>query len=343
MGTPDDGQGAGLGAKICEPREIGQRRVPADKGATPDERNGERLAGGEHQCNQAERSTLDAKMYLHPSRHTVQQPLCGRMKSSNSNPRPRAKCAERNTLRGGGNRRGTTTTDNATALPKGMPVNPREGKRQLCRLANAGYEPADTEGAEQHREESQYGDPQAGRHCNRKRVAPKGTTRIEGQKHARRLMSPSGSGCYATPREAHCASAGRSTQEGAPPGLRRCNPIEGASRAVAQHAHGTRRAPSGNTRFCSGFSDPHRRKRPASKDRQGPGGPHCTTKRRKHTAACAAREDGRHHQQLQHDAEGTVRATSPQEPLPRLQGRGWHDRWPPPALSDGGREADAPL
>ena len=85
---------------------------------------------------------------------------------------------------------------------------------------------------------------------------------------------------------------------------------------------------------------PHQRKRIGWRSRSNFVDPQCTAKRIKFTAECTARERGRQQQHLHAPAdEGIVRDASPQEPLPRLQGRGWHDRWPPPASGGCGTAA----
>ena len=205
-------------------------------------------------------------------------------------------------------------------------------------------------------------------HSLRKRPAPRQATRTEGKKLKRRTEPPGEVRKAATEsvtmpetqgvREDSCREpeAWVGTQI-------RCQ-TPGASGAAALHAqertlkgqgNGAHRRTNG--RAHSGHRSnrtagpptrrarseaPYQRKRQVSRSRQGPVGQRGAAKQARRTADCDAREGGRQHQQMHVSAAGGfVRDASPREPQPRLQGRGWHERWPPPALGGCGRYATA--
>ena len=126
----------------------------------------------------------------------------------------------------------------------------------------------------------------------------------------------------------------------------RDGPGSGVLRSTNWRAHGGHRSdrtagPPSSTARCDA---PSQRKRQISRSRRRPVGQKGTAKQARLTADSYAREGGRQHQQMQAStAGGIVRDSSPREPQPRLQGRGWHERWPPPALGGGGRQATAAL
>ena len=92
-----------------------------------------------------------------------------------------------------------------------------------------------------------------------------------------------------------------------------------------------------------GCGAPRQRKRHAHSGRHISEGMRSVRKCAKLSAERTAHARDRLQQQLQATtAGGTVRDASPQEPQPRLQGRGWHDRWPPPAIGGCGRDATVP-
>ena len=180
------------------------------------------------------------------------------------------------------------------------------GKRQRCRSDAADHEDAGRNGSERLSEGSRHGDSQGARPCARKRPVPTGTTRTVRPKHCRRTLPPD--------MRSGAAVSSANLDPGIPGVQRTRKPMAGAPCAA--------------------------RKRHASKDRHSLVGPRRAAKSLKPTAAHADRERGRLLQRMQPRATGgIVREASPREPLPRLQGRGWHDRWPPPALGERGRDA----
>ena len=198
----------------------------------------------------------------------------------------------------------TADMDDTATTQEGPPSLPRVDRTRHCYPKYEGQ---------------QSSVPPSPGHRRLKRPAPKQNTPSEGNKHRCTLRHGANRNADAT---VGTIPKARGTWDG------RSTEPEGGNQTAGPPAPGTGRV------------TPHQGKRQVSWSGLRQAGPCDAAKRTRFTSGGVAHACGRQHQKMHAPAvEGTERDASPQEPQPRLHGRGWHDRWPPPAIGGCGRGA----